>query len=203
MKLNILESYLKDLKPTAEENYIYTLNDDFFGKIIFSKNSMCVNMIQLSEISDEYLNKVFSINCIKNGIDGFSTWFGVMDSPTYTYQWVARQALNSAVETIKQFKQEMRCASYIGKKCLINEDPEFYNNILIRKSFEGAGRYIFRDNVIGDRAMYIAPCMLPGSKSTPLDCVLYNLDGMTYSTVSFISHKKTNDVITMFRILNV
>lgn len=203
MKLNVLEQYLKDLKPTADESYIYTLNDEFFGKVIFSKNSMCINMIQLSEISDEYLNKVFSINCIKNGIDGFSNWFGVIDNPSYTYQWVAKQTFNSAIESLRQFKQEMQCASYIGKKCLINEDPNFYNNILIRKSSEGAGRYIFTDNAIGNKVMYVAPCMLPGSKSTPLDCVLYNLDGMTYNVVSFISHKKTNDVITMFRILDV
>lgn len=203
MNLNVLKPYVKDLKPTADEFYVYTAKDEFFGGVIFSMNSMAINMIQMSDISEDYFNKIYSLNCINKGFDGFLNWFGVVDSPTYTSQYVARYTQNKAMYTLKQFEKEMKLASYIDKKCMINEDPDFYNNILIRKSDEGAGRYVYKNEYKGDRALYLAPCMLPCSKSTPLDCVIYYIDGLNYNVVSFTSHKKTNTVVTLFRTLKV
>ena len=56
-------------------------------------------------------------------------------------------------------------------------------------------------NIFGDKMMYIAPCMLPGSKSTPLDAIGYYRTGNDYYVASFTTHKPTNDVITLIKFI--
>lgn len=198
MKLDVLLPYVKDLKPTANENYVYTARDVLFGDVIFSYNSATLNLIKMTDISDDYLNKIFSLNCIKNGVDGFSNWFGVIDSPTYTNQYFSRQIQKKAMQVLGEFRNDIHHSTNIMSKTDLQTDDEFYNNILIRKSDEGAGRYI-----CGDKVMYVAPCMLPGSKSTPIHVTIYDNPEQPYFVAAFFTHKKSNTIMTLMRFLKV
>ena len=204
MNINVLSQYVKDLKTTSLESYVYTSRDDFFGDIIYSYNTCYLSFMNLNIISDDYLNKMFSIKCIKDEIPGYELWFGILEQPMYTYTYVCRQWQKQSINMIKDFKKDIQNATFIHKITNLNENEAFYNDILCRKSDEGAGRFVI-SNVTGmtDKVLYIAPCMLPGSKSTPLDMVIYDIDECGYFVVAFITHKKTGDVTTLMRFLNV
>jgi hypothetical protein len=204
MNIDTLSQSLKDLKTTAIEKYVYTTKDKFFGSIIFSINTTYINFINLDYASDEYFNKMISISCIKNGLSGYETNFGVLEQGGYTYQYSCRQTQKKAMEILSSFKEDMSNATFVHKITNLQENERFYNDILLRKSDEGAGKFII-SNVTGmsDKVLYIAPCMLPASKTTPLDLVIYDIPGNNYFVVVFISHKNTGDVKTMMRFLNV
>lgn len=207
MNISVLSQYVKDLKTTSLEDYVYTSRDDFFGDVIFSYNSCYLNFMSLGIISDDYLNKMFSIKCVKDEtgtMHGYELWFGVLEQPMYTYTYVCRQWHKQAINQLASFKEDMHRATFIHKIANVNENEDFYNNILCRRSDDGAGRFVI-SNVTGmtDKVLYIAPCMLPGSKSTPLDMVIYDIADNGYFVVAFITHKKTGDVTTLMRFLNV
>ena len=204
MNISILTQSLKDLKTTAMEKYVYTTKDNFFGSILFSVNTTYINFINLEYASDDYFDKMISISCIKNGTPGFETWFGALEQSGYTYQFSCRQMQLKAMRHLASFKEDMMRATFIHKIANLQENERFYNDILLRKSDEGAGKFII-SNVTGmsDKVLYIAPCMLPASKTTPLDLVIYDIEGCNYFVAVFISHKKTGSVTTMMRFLNV
>ena len=199
MNLDIFNQYVKDLKPTASEEYVYITRDNFFGDIIYSVNSSAINFIKIPELADSYFGKMYSIDCITKSTPGFEAWFGVLNDGSYTYQYCCRHMLQKKAEfTLGGFKNDLAGSNNIQIVNNLNEDPMFYNNILLRKSSEGAGRFIYKDKV-----MYIAPCMLPGSKSTPIDMTIYDRAQSNYFIVVFVTHKKTNDVTTLMRFLKV
>ena len=204
MNISILLQNVKDLKTTAMEKYVYTVRDNFFGDILFSINTTYVNFIKLSDVSNDYFDKMISIDCIKQGYPGFEIWFGVLDQAGYTYQYACRQTQLKVYRVLASFKEDMMRATFIHKISNLQEDERFYNDILLRKSDDGAGKFII-SNVVGmnDKVLYIAPCMLPASKTTPLDLVIYDIAGCDYFVAAFISHKKTGDITTLMRFLNV
>lgn len=197
--LDMFTQYVKDLKTTASEEYVYITRDNFFGDIIFSVNSCAINVINLPVISDKYFNKMYSINSIVKSTPAFETWFGQLNGSSYTYQYYCKQILlDKSMYQLGTFKDDIVLASNIDKINDINTDEMFYNNILLRKSDEGAGRFVYKDKII-----YVAPCMLPGSKSTPIDMSIYERDNCKYFVVVFTTHKKTNDIMTMMRFLKI
>ena len=50
----IFGDYVKELKLTASDSYIYVIRDNVFGDIIFSTNSSGINMINCRDIHDKY-----------------------------------------------------------------------------------------------------------------------------------------------------
>lgn len=197
--LNILfSSYIKDLKLSASEEYVYVTRDDFFGDIIFSYNSSCLNMTRCNGISNKYMNKIISVEAIKTNFY-FEYDFGYMFYRDSILAFDCRRKLSKAMEVLNGFKNDIRLSDNVQHMYELN-DPEqdFYNNILSRKSGDGAGRYIF-----GDKVIYMAPCMLPGSKSTGLDAIGYQRNGNDYFVIVFNTHKKERDIMTLIRLLSL
>lgn len=204
MNISVLTQSVKSLKTTAMEDYVYTLRDDFFGDILFSMNTTYINICRIPNLSDDYYGKMISIDCAVNEMPGFETWFGVLDSAGYTYQYMCRQKQKKVMSVFNNIKRDIQRTTSVYHINNIHEDEAFYNNILCRKASDGAGRYIIKNiNWISDKVLYVAPCMLPGSKKTPLDMTIYEIEGSEYFVVSFTTHKPSGDVKTIMRMLNV
>lgn len=197
--LNILfSSYIKDLKLSANEEYVYVTRDDFFGDIIFSYNSACLNMTRCDGISDKYMNKIISVEAIKRNF--YTEYdFGYLFLQDQILAFNCRRKLFKAMGVLNMFKNDIKMSDNVQHMYKLN-DPEqdFYNNILTRKADDGAGRYIFDDKII-----CIAPCMLPGTKSTDLDVIGYQKTGNDYFVALFNTHKKERDVVTLIRLLSL
>lgn len=191
------DQYVKDLKITSTGCHIFVFNTDFFGPIIVYPTSSAINMIKITApISDKYFNKMISVDVIKGKTIGYETDIGILQEQDYISQFNCRVLYNKVFRTLCGFINDISNASVVSRHSQINTDANFYNNVLIRKSDEGAGKYI-----IDDQVMYVAPCMLPATKSNEIDATGYYINGCDYYVVSFTTHKKTNDVITMMKFL--
>lgn len=195
----IFEQYVKDLKPTASEDYIYVIRDNFFGDVVLIQNSSCINMMPAPQnLSDRYFNCMISYKFIKDlGVGGHLCKLGILDDISDTYMFKCSLQLTKVKSILDTFKFDIQSATKVDQYPMINQDERFFNNILSRKADDGAGIYAFENKV-----MVIAPCMLPGSKSTPLDLVCYSRPDRDYYIASFKTHKPTGDVTTLMRLLN-
>lgn len=194
----IFQQYVKNLKMTANEQYIYIVRDDFFGDIVFTVNSTSLSFVRCPELSDKYFGKMIDIDCIKKKIVGVETEIGVLSDASFITQYNCREKLIKNMKIFNQFKLDIQTCDRVRQRCSIQtSDEDFFNNILTRKSDEGAGRYIFEN----DNIMYVAPCMFPGSKTTSIDATSYYKTGNDYYVMMFITHKKTGDVATLMRFL--
>lgn len=193
----IFNQYMKDLKLTSLDQYIYTLNNhSVFGNIVFSFNPGRINIIHCNNIHDKYFNKLYSVNSLKEKTNGYETDIGIIENFDSISKFNAIQNFNKIIRIIDSLSNDIINATDIKFIDNLNEDYDFYNNILIRKSAEGVGRCILNNRVI-----YISPSMLPGSKSTKLDAKMYYTEGKTYFTIEFITHKDTNDISTFMHFL--
>lgn len=194
----IFEGYVKELKLNATDSFVYVVRDNIFGDIIFSANANGIRMISCGDIHDRYFNKMYSIDVIKHKTVGYESDIGILEGFDDISRYNAIQQFNKAMYTLRCISNDIMIADNINYSNALNTDERFFNDILLRKSADGAGKY-----VMGDRAMYLAPNMLPGTKSTDLDAEVYYKTGNDYFTVKFISHKKTCDVYTFMRFLCV
>jgi len=159
--------------------------------------SSSINMIKMTApISDKYLNKMISVDVIKGKTVGYETEIGILSDPSFVNQFNCRSLYNKTFKTLCEFANDIARATTICRHAQVNTDQSFYNDVLIRKSDEGAGKYIMDNQV-----MYVAPCMLPATKTNEIDITGYYIDGCDYYVASFTTHKKTNDVITMMKFL--
>ena len=178
----IFEKYIKELKLSTLNEYVYIIRDNIFGDVMFSPSSNGISMISCNDIHDKYFNKMYSVNVFKGKTIGYETDIvQKFDKDMRIYNCV-RNDISTATNV-----------SYINN---LNTDENFYNNILIKKSADGAGKFI-----LDNRVIYVAQTMLPGTKSTPIDAEVYYTNGNDYFTVKFITHKKQNDIYTFMRFL--
>ena len=59
----IFEKYIKELKLSTLNEYVYIIRDNIFGDVMFSPSSNGISMISCNDIHDKYFNKLY-----KNGI---------------------------------------------------------------------------------------------------------------------------------------
>lgn len=192
----ILGNYVKELKLTTLDTYVYVVRDKVFGDIIFSANQSGINMINCYDIHNKYFGKMYSVNVIKDKTIGYESDIGVLEGFDNIAKYNAIQIFERAMFILNSISNDILTADNVKYSNVLNNDEDFYNNIIAKKSADGAGKFI-----LNDRPTYLAQTMLPGSKSTDLDTEMYYKTGNDYYTVKFISHKKQYDVYTLMRFL--
>lgn len=193
----ILEGYISNLKLNSLDNYVYIIRDNnVFGDIVFSTNSSGIKTISCKDISDKYFGKMYSVDAIKGKTLGYETEIGLLDTFDNIGKYNAIQQYQKAMYVYTCILNDIVNADDVSYINSLNTNEDFYNNILIRKSADGAGKFI-----INNRPIYIAPTMLPGTKKTDLDAEVYYKTGNDYFTIKFITHKKQCDVNTFMRFL--
>lgn len=197
----IFDQYVKDLKLTTNEDYVYVMKDDLFGDIIFSVSSTAINMVKCYNIPDKYFGKMISVDVIKDKSIGYEFDIGIINSNEFIVLYNCTEKFKKAMRILNQFKKDIISSAYQEPlPTLLGDESDFYNNVLLKKSAEGAGKFIFNNNI-----MYMAPCMLPvGKSSVQLTATKYYSDNSDYYTVVFNSNKKNdNEVLTLMKFLNI
>lgn len=192
----IFEKYIKELKLSTLNEYVYIIRDNIFGDVMFSPSSNGISMISCNDIHDKYFNKMYSVNVFKGKTIGYETDIGVIEGFDNIAYFNAVQKFDKDMRIYNCVRNDISTATNVSYINNLNTDEKFYNNILIKKSADGAGRFI-----LDNRVIYIAQTMLPGTKSTPIDAEVYYTNGNDYFTVKFITHKKQNDIYTFMRFL--
>ena len=192
----IFEKYIKELKLSTLNEYIYIIRDNIFGDVMFSPSSNGISMISCNDIHDKYFNKMYSVNVFKGKTIGYETDIGVIEGFDNIAYFNAVQKFDKDMRVYNCVRNDISTATNVSYINNLNTDENFYNNILIKKSADGAGKFI-----LDNRVIYVAQTMLPGTKSTPIDAEVYYTNGNDYFTVKFITHKKQNDIYTFMRFL--
>lgn len=192
----IFEDYVKDLKLSVAEDYIYVVRDDYFGDIVFSVSQTYLRMIKC-DLSSKYFNKMISVNVVKGKTIGYEYDIGVLEGNDFINHYNCTEKFRRAMRILNQFKHDLQCSDIVKSEYnVVTSNESFYNDILLKKADDGAGRFICGENI-----MYLAPCMLPGSKSTEVDIINYYKTGNDYYTTQFITHKKTSDILTFMKFI--
>lgn len=195
----IFEDYVKDLKLSVAEDYIYVIRDDYFGDIVFSVSQTYLRMIQCENLSSKYFNKMISVNVIKGKTIGYEYDIGILEGNDFINHYNCTEKFRRALQILTQFKYELHDSDVVKSEYNVTtSNKSFYNDILLKKADDGAGRFISGENI-----MYLAPCMLPGSKSTEVDIINYYKTGNDYYTTKFVTHKKTNDILTFMKFIRL
>ena len=192
----IFEKYIKELKLSTLNEYVYIIRDNIFGDVMFSPSSNGISMISCNDIHDKYFNKMYSVNVFKGKTIGYETDIGVIEGFDNIAYFNAVQKFDKDMRIYNCVRNDISTAINVSYINNLNTDENFYNNILIKKSADGAGKFI-----LDNRVIYVAQTMLPGTKSTPIDAEVYYTNGNDYFTVKFITHKKQNDIYTFMRFL--
>lgn len=192
----IFEKYIKELKLSTLNEYVYIIRDNIFGDVMFSPSSNGISMISCNDIHDKYFNKMYSVNVFKGKTIGYETDIGVIEGFDNIAYFNAVQKFDKDMRIYNCVRNDIGTATNVSYINNLNTDENFYNNILIKKSADGAGKFI-----LDNRVIYVAQTMLPGTKSTPIDAEVYYTNGNDYFTVKFITHKKQNDIYTFMRFL--
>ena len=192
----IFEKYIKELKLSTLNEYVYIIRDNIFGDVMFSPSSNGISMISCNDIHDKYFNKMYSVNVFKGKTIGYETDIGVIEGFDNIAYFNAVQKFDKDMRIYNCVRNDISAATNVSYINNLNTDENFYNNILIKKSADGAGKFI-----LDNRVIYVAQTMLPGTKSTPIDAEVYYTNGNDYFTVKFITHKKQNDIYTFMRFL--
>ena len=192
----IFEKYIKELKLSTLNEYVYIIRDNIFGDVMFSPSSNGISMISCNDIHDKYFNKMYSVNVFKGKTIGYETDIGVIEGFDNIAYFNAVQKFDKDMRIYNCVRNDISTATNVSYINDLNSDENFYNNILIKKSADGAGKFI-----LDNRVIYVAQTMLPGTKSTPIDAEVYYTNGNDYFTVKFITHKKQNDIYTFMRFL--
>lgn len=193
----IFYNYVKDLKPSPLDEYIYVVKNAIFGNIVFIANPTGINMIPCGDkLHDKYYDKMYSINVIKGKTIGYETDIGVLDNFSDIAIYNALQQFRKAMNSLDIVINDIMLADETSYMNSINKDDCFYNNILSKCASDGADKFI-----INGRPIYISANMLPCSKSTMIDTISYYKTGNDYFTVKFICNKKQNVVYTFMRFL--
>ena len=192
----IFEKYIKELKLSTLNEYVYIIRDNIFGDVMFSPSSNGISMISCNDIHDKYFNKMYSVNVFKGKTIGYETDIGVIEGFDNIAYFNAVQKFDKDMKIYNCVRNDINTATNVSYINNLNTDENFYNNILIKKSADGAGKFI-----LDNRVIYVAQTMLPGTKSTPIDAEVYYTNGNDYFTVKFITHKKQNDIYTFMRFL--
>lgn len=192
----IFEKYIKELKLSTLNEYVYIIRDNIFGDVMFSPSSNGISMISCNDIHDKYFNKMYSVNVFKGKTIGYETDIGVIEGFDNIAYFNAVQKFDKDMKIYNYVRNDISTATNVSYINNLNTDENFYNNILIKKSADGAGKFI-----LDNRVIYVAQTMLPGTKSTPIDAEVYYTNGNDYFTVKFITHKKQNDIYTFMRFL--
>lgn len=192
----IFEKYIKELKLSTLNEYVYIIRDNIFGDVMFSPSSNGISMISCNDIHDKYFNKMYSVNVFKGKTIGYETDIGVIEGFDNIAYFNAVQKFDKDMRIYNCVRNDISTATNVSYINNLNTDENFYNNILIKKSADGAGKFI-----LDNRVIYVAQTMLPGTKSTPIDAEVYYTNGNDYFTVKFITHKKQNDIYTFMRFL--
>lgn len=192
----IFEKYIKELKLSTLNEYVYIIRDNIFGDVMFSPSPNGISMISCNDIHDKYFNKMYSVNVFKGKTIGYETDIGVIEGFDNIAYFNAVQKFDKDMRIYNCVRNDISTATNVSYINNLNTDENFYNNILIKKSADGAGKFI-----LDNRVIYVAQTMLPGTKSTPIDAEVYYTSGNDYFTVKFITHKKQNDIYTFMRFL--
>ena len=192
----IFEKYIKELKLSTLNEYVYIIRDNIFGDVMFSPSSNGISMISCNDIHDKYFNKMYSVNVFKGKTIGYENDIGVIEGFDNIAYFNAVQKFDKDMRIYNCVRNDISTATNVSYINNLNTDENFYNNILIKKSADGAGKFI-----LDNRVIYVAQTMLPGTKSTPIDAEVYYTNGNDYFTVKFITHKKQNDIYTFMRFL--
>ena len=192
----IFEKYIKELKLSTLNEYVYIIRDNIFGDVMFSPSSNGISMISCNDIHDKYFNKMYSVNVFKGKTIGYETDIGVIEGFDNIAYFNAVQKFDKDMRIYNCVRNDISTATNVSYINNLNTDENFYNNILIKKSADGAGKFI-----LDIRVIYVAQTMLPGTKNTPRDAEVYYTNGNDYFTVKFITHKKQNDIYTFMRFL--
>ena len=192
----IFEKYIKELKLSTLNEYVYIIRDNIFGDVMFSPSSNGISMISCNDIHDKYFNKMYSVNVFKGKTIGYETDIGVIEGFDNIAYFNAVQKFDKDMRIYNCVRNDISTATNVSYINNLNTDENFYNNILIKKSADGAGKFI-----LDNRVIYVAQTMLPGTKSTPIDAEVYYTNGNDYFTVKFITQKKQNDIYTFMRFL--
>ena len=192
----IFEKYIKELKLSTLNEYVYIIRDNIFGDVMFSPSSNGISMISCNDIHDKYFNKMYSVNVFKGKTIGYETDIGVIEGFDNIAYFNAVQKFDKDMKIYNCVRNDISTATNVSYINNLNTDENFYNNILIKKSADGAGKFI-----LDNRVIYVAQTMLPGTKSTPIDAEVYYTNRNDYFTVKFITHKKQNDIYTFMRFL--
>ncbi len=193
----IFEKYVKGLKLSVAEDYIYVVRDDYFGDIVFSTNTTSLGIIRcMDDISDKYFNKMISVDVIKGKSNGYEYDIGILGINDYIHHYNCVDKFRKSMRILNSFKKDLIYYDSINTIYNLQKEEFFSNNILKRKADDGAGKYIYDKKI-----MYVAPCMLPGSKSTAIDATIYYTNGNDYYTTLFNTHKKEFDVMTLMKFI--
>lgn len=191
----IFMPYIKDMKLKSTNEYFYIIRDNTLGDVLFVNNPGSVILINCDNIHEKYLNKMYSVNAILGKTVGYETEVGVLENMDYITKFNAIQLFEKALNCLKSIVMDITTANDIKNISGLNNDEMFYNNVLLNKAADGVSKYI-----LDNRAIYLAPNMLPGTKKTDLDAKIYYTNGNPYFLVEFISHK-SKDVRTFMKFL--
>lgn len=195
----IFKSYLKSMKIKTNTNkYFYVIRHNIFGNILFVTNPGNIIMTKCDNLSDKYFNKIYSTDVVYDKTVGFETDIGILENFDSITRYNAVTSFNKSISTLEELSSYIRSCADIDYISGLNNDERFYNDVLLRKTADGASRYILKNKVI-----YLTPSMLPGTKKTDLDARIYNLNNNYNFIVEFISHKDNLDIQTFMNFLDL
>ena len=198
----VLAPYIKDTKLTSQDKYVFTTEVPMYGRVIFCPSENNIRMIQLSDIHDKYINKVFYVDAIMDKDAGVESPYGIIESINNITIIRANEAYNNAINVlmnliVNDLKQSTK------HYCMgLHEQEDFVNNVLNLRASDGMGKYI-RQDLNEPYVLMLSPQMLPGTKKNGLDLIIHsNPNNRVYYVSEFITHKKF-DVITFIKFLYV
>ena len=191
-----LSKYVKEMKLSSQDKYVYLLRNQFLGDVLVSMNDYSVKTVEVHDIAEGYFNKIYSVDYIKGDILGCNIPdVGVLDTIDYITIQNIVYIYQVHMKKLSALISDINVATDIRYANGLNNDEIFYNEILSKRKTDGAGRYI-----LCGRVLYMSPSALPCTKKNDLDAVTYYSPGYPYYIVRFITHKSC-DVNTYFRVM--
>lgn len=194
----VLEPYVKDMKLSSSDKYVFTTYTHKYGRVIFCLSENSIRMICLGEyIHDKYMNKVYYVDALTDKAMGYECEIGVVEDTSNIAMIRAYEAQSVAVMVLTNLLTEILNYNvrYITD---LHNDEKFLNDVLSLRASDGMGKYI-KDDLV----MMLSPQMLPGTKKNALDAKIYTSSVNTVYYVSeFITHKKF-EVRTFMKFLYV
>lgn len=195
----VLCKYVNGMKLTKDDKYVYLIHNDILGGVVLvSVNGWSVQSVPIyDDISTEYINKVYSVPYINGETFGYKSDVGILDTFDYTTVYNIIHQYQTDMKKVSDIVSDITSATDMKLYPLLNNDEVFYNEILMKRKSDGAGRYI-----LGDRVIYLSPSILPGTKKNDLDAMVYSNIQNNYFMVCFTVHKSF-DINMYMRFLNL
>ena len=147
----VLSKYVNGMKLTKDDKYVYLIHNDILGGVVLvSVNGWSVQSVPIyDDISSEYINKIYSVPYINGETFGYKSDVGILDTFDYTTVYNIMHQYQIDMKKVSDIVSDITSATDMKLYPLLNNDEVFYNEILMKRKSDGAGRYI-----LGDRVYY-------------------------------------------------